>query len=46
MRQIRRVDLIWEGEEVAQHERLKSDAAKFGLKIPQFVKDVLVKALQ
>jgi len=46
MRQIRRVDLIWQGEEVAQYDKLKSDAAKSGLEIPQFVKDVLEKALK
>jgi len=45
MRQIRRVDLIWQGEDVAQYDKLKSDAAKAGLEIPQFVKDVLAKTL-
>ncbi len=45
MRQIRRVDLIWQGGEVAQYEKLKLDAAKSGLEIPQFVKDVLAKAM-
>jgi len=46
MRQIRRVDLIWQGEAVTQYEKLKSDAAKSCLGIPQFVKDVLAKALK
>jgi hypothetical protein len=46
MRQIRRVDLIWQGEEVAQYDKLKSDAAKSSLEIPQFVKAVLEKALK
>jgi hypothetical protein len=46
MRQVRRVDLIWEGEEIAKYERLKSDAAKSGLAIPQFVKEVLAKTLK
>jgi len=45
LRPIRRVDLIWQGEEVRQYEKLKSDAAKSGLEIPQFVKDVLTKTL-
>jgi|ERR1700677_2617637 len=45
MRQIRRIDLIWQGEEVIQYEKLKSDAAKSGLEIPQFVKEVLAKGL-
>ncbi|MGA3283999.1 MAG: hypothetical protein ABSD57_06040 [Verrucomicrobiota bacterium] len=45
MRQIRRIDLLWQGEEVRQYEKLKSDAIQSGLEIPQFVKDVLAKAL-
>ena len=44
MRQIRRIDLVWQGEEVGQYEKLKADAAKSGLEIPQFVKEVLAKA--
>lgn len=46
MRQIRRIDLIWQGNETAQYEKLKSDAVKAGLEIPQFVKEVLAKALK
>ncbi len=46
MRQIRRIDLVWQGEEIQQYEKLKSDAAKSGLELPQFVKDVLAKALK
>lgn len=45
-RQIRRIDLLWQGTEVAQYEKLKLDAAKAGSGIPQFVKDVLMKALR
>lgn len=43
---IRRIDLIWQGEEVAQYDKLKSDAAKSGFEIPQFVKVVLAKVLK
>jgi hypothetical protein len=46
MRQIRRVDLVWQGEEVAQYDKLKADSAKSGLEIPQFVKEVLAKVLK
>ena len=45
MQQLRRVDLIWQGAETAQYERLKADAASVGMEIPDFVKDVLRKAL-
>jgi len=46
MRQIRRIDLIWQGEEVQQYEKLKSDASKSGLELPQFVKTILAKTLK
>jgi hypothetical protein len=46
MRQIRRIDLLWQGEAVAQYDKLKSEATKLGLEMPQFVKEVLAKALK
>ena len=46
MRQIRRIDLVWQGGEVAQYDRLKADDAKSGLEIPQFVKAILAKVLK
>jgi len=46
MRQIRRVDLVWQSGEVSQYDKLKADAAKSGLEIPQFVKEVLARALK
>ena len=46
MRQIRRVDLIWTGDEVAQYDKLKRDAASAGMGIPQFVKEVLARMLK
>ncbi len=45
MQQLRRVDLLWQGDETKQYERLKADAAEAGLAIPDFVKDVLRRAL-
>jgi hypothetical protein len=45
MQQLRRVDLLWQGDETKQYEQLKADAAKAGQAIPDFVKDVLRKAL-
>jgi hypothetical protein len=46
MKQLRRVDLVWQGAETSQYERLKADAANAGMEIPEFVKDVLRKALR
>lgn len=45
MQQLRRVDLLWKGEETAQYEPLKSEAAAAGIAIPDYVKDVLRKVL-
>lgn len=44
MKQLRRVDLIWQGTETKQYDQLKADAAEAGLAIPDFVKAVLRKA--
>ena len=45
MKHLRRVDLLWQGKETAQYEKLKSDAAEAGLPIPDFVKEVLRKVI-
>lgn len=45
MKQLRRVDLLWQGDETAQYERLKADAAEAGMAIPDFVKEVLRRAI-
>jgi hypothetical protein len=46
MRQVRRVDLIWQNKEVEQYERLKSNANVFGHSIPEYIKEIIEKALK
>lgn len=46
MRPVRRVDLLWQGNEVAQYDRLRKDAHTAGKPIPQFVKEIIERALQ
>jgi len=46
MRQVRRVDLIWQNKEVEQYERVKSDAKVSGQAIPEFIKKIIEKALK
>jgi hypothetical protein len=46
MRQVRRVDLIWQNKEVAQYEKLKTDARTSGQTIPEFIKEIIKKALK
>jgi len=45
MRQIRRLDLIWEGDDVTSYDRLKEDAAAYGASLPEFVKEIIRKQL-
>ena len=41
MRDIRRLDLIWSGEEITEYDKLKIEAAKVSEEIPEYVKNVL-----
>lgn len=41
MRQIRRLDLIWEGDDVSQYDSIKEDAAAYGASLPEFVKSII-----
>jgi hypothetical protein len=43
---VRRVDLLWQGREVSQYERLKKNARVAGKLIPQFVKEIIEWAIQ
>jgi predicted DNA-binding protein len=45
MQQLRRLDLMWQGGEVVQFEKLKTKAHKTGKNIPQFVKEIIEKAV-
>lgn len=40
-REERRLDLVWTGDEVAEHQKLKSEAQKLQQDLPTFVKNVL-----
>lgn len=44
LKPLRRVDLLWQGEEVAHYDQLKADAKNAGMEVPDFVKEVLRKA--
>ena len=46
MQQIRRADLIWQGKEVEQYERLERNAKESGQTIPDFVKQIIEKAIK
>ena len=41
LKQIRRLDVLWTGGEIAEYDQLKEQAAKDEKRIPEYVKDVL-----
>lgn len=41
MRQVRRLDLIWQGDEVGNYESLKKRAGNLSIEIPAFVKAII-----
>jgi hypothetical protein len=45
MREVRRVDLLWQGSEVGDYENLKIAAEKVDQEIPRFIKEIIVQAL-
>ncbi|MBF0458782.1 MAG: HNH endonuclease [Nitrospirae bacterium] len=45
MHHVRRVDLMWQNEEVEQYESLKKDALLSDQTIPEFIKEILKKAV-
>lgn len=46
MRQVRRLDLIWQDTEITAYERLQADAGQAGKTLPEFVKEILAKTLR
>ena len=46
MRQIRRLDLIWQGEEVEVYEKLKLEAVSLEKEVPSFVKEIIEREIR
>lgn len=46
MRQVRRTDLIWQGQEVEKYEKLKVTAQELGQDIPKFIKELIEKFIE
>jgi hypothetical protein len=46
MRQLRRLDLVWQGDEIAIYEQLKAEASSLEKEIPAFVKEILEKEIR
>ena len=45
MRQIRRVDLLWQGDATEEYEQLKEKAAAAAKEMPEFIKEIIRKVL-
>jgi hypothetical protein len=45
MRQVRRVDLLWEGNDIEIYEILKQRAIALEKEIPEFVKEIIEREL-
>ena len=45
MRQVRRLDLIWQGDEVVSYESLKTQAGDLSIEIPACVKAIIAAAI-
>jgi hypothetical protein len=45
MRQIRRLDLVWQGKEIEIYEKLKAQAYSLKKEIPSFVKEILEREI-
>lgn len=45
MREVRRLDLMWSGEDASEYEALQAESAKSKLELPEFVKKVLRRSL-
>jgi hypothetical protein len=45
MRQVRRVDLLWEGDDIKTYEALKQRASDLEKEIPEFVKEIIEREI-
>lgn len=46
MRQVRRIDIIWQGDDIDTYERLKQQAAKLDKEIPEFIKEIIEREIR
>ena len=46
MQQIRRIDLIWQGDNIEMYERLKQQAIRLNKDIPEFIKEIIEREIE
>jgi len=46
MRQVRRIDLLWEGNEIEIYERLKEMSVRLEKELPELIKEIIEREIQ
>jgi hypothetical protein len=46
MRQVRRIDLMWESADIESYERLKQQAISLGKEMPEFIKEIIEREIR
>ncbi|MHC5738386.1 hypothetical protein [Nostoc sp.] len=46
MQQVRRIDLMWQGENIEIYERLKQQAVRLNKEIPEFIKEIIEREIR
>ena len=46
MHKLRRVDLLWQGDDIAQYESLKEKANLLKKEMPEFIKEIIRKEIE
>ncbi|MEH1937719.1 MAG: HNH endonuclease [Nostoc sp.] len=46
MQQVRRIDLMWQGDNIEIYEKLKQQAVKLNKEIPEFIKEIIEREIR
>jgi hypothetical protein len=46
MKELRRLDITWQGKEVSDYEKLKRKSDNLSIDLPKFIKEILKNSLK
>ncbi|MBC1224123.1 HNH endonuclease [Nostoc sp. UCD121] len=46
MQQVRRIDLMWQGDNIESYEKLKQQTVRLNKEIPEFIKDIIEREIR
>jgi hypothetical protein len=46
MQQVRRIDLMWQGDSIESYEKLKQQAVRLNKEIPEFIKEIIEREIR